>query len=307
MGFYLNKIRKFKMNNFDPKQFFAGMAGGAASNFILHPIDLARIRFSVGDGHVVRPKYTSIVDLCQSVYKKQGVRGLYTGVSPSVIGAGLSWGLYFLFYDAMKNYFKGGDQDRECSTIELLTAGCVSGAGVLTVTNPIWVAKTRMCLQYENTEKTYRGLTHTIKDLFAKDGFRGFYRGYVPGLFGTSHGAIHFLVYERLRSRLLRFRNKKDMDNLDTILCSTSSKFVAASATFPLLVLKSRLQDQHRGYNGVIDVLQTTVRNETWKGLYKGLTANLVRVMPAVCITFCIKENLMRVFGDHRGVVRATI
>ena len=50
---------------------------------------------SVSDGLDSRPKYSSIWNLTKSVWQKAGVRGLYSGVVPNVVGNGLSWGLYF--------------------------------------------------------------------------------------------------------------------------------------------------------------------------------------------------------------------
>ena len=53
------------------------------------------INFSVNDGLESRPKYSSMWNLTKSVGKKNGVKGLYAGVVPNIIGNGLSWGLYF--------------------------------------------------------------------------------------------------------------------------------------------------------------------------------------------------------------------
>ena len=72
----------------------------------------------------------------------------------------------------------------------------------MTLTNPIWVVKTRLCLT--NTANVpsymhYKGLTDGLVNLFRYEGVRGLYKGYLPGLFGTSHGAIQFMVYEELK------------------------------------------------------------------------------------------------------------
>lgn len=56
-------------------------------------------------------------------------------------------------------------------------------AGVLTllVTNPIWVVKTRLCLQYgseisvSNT-KCYRGMMDALIKIYRTEGVRGLYR-----------------------------------------------------------------------------------------------------------------------------------
>lgn len=56
-------------------------------------------------------------------------------------------------------------------------------AGVLTLlmTNPIWVVKTRLCLQYESTvqrndSSSYRGMTDAFVKIYKFEGFRGLYK-----------------------------------------------------------------------------------------------------------------------------------
>ena len=76
------------------------------------------------------------------------------------------------------------------------------GVITLTLTNPIWVVKTRLCLTNTSNVPSYmhyRGLTDGLVNLFRYEGVRGLYKGYLPGLFGTSHGAIQFMVYEELK------------------------------------------------------------------------------------------------------------
>lgn len=57
-----------------------------------------------------------------------------------------------------------------------------SEAGVLTLlmTNPIWVVKTRLCLQYDNvidgkSDKNYRGMCDGLMKIYRTEGIRGLY------------------------------------------------------------------------------------------------------------------------------------
>lgn len=57
-----------------------------------------------------------------------------------------------------------------------------SEAGILTLlmTNPIWVVKTRLCLQYDNTidatnDKRYRGMVDGLLKIYRTEGIRGLY------------------------------------------------------------------------------------------------------------------------------------
>jgi solute carrier family 25 folate transporter 32 len=40
--------------------------------------------------------------------KTDGVRGLYAGMSPNVVGAGTAWGFYFFFYNIAKSSLQVG-------------------------------------------------------------------------------------------------------------------------------------------------------------------------------------------------------
>ena len=77
-----------------------------------------------------------------------------------------------------------------------------TGMLILTVTNPIWVVKTRLCLSHTASVpsyKRYTGLRDGLYKLYQYEGLQGLYRGFIPGLWGTSHGAIQFMFYEELK------------------------------------------------------------------------------------------------------------
>ena len=66
----------------------------------------------------------------------------------------------------------------------------------------------------------------------------------------------------------------------------------------PPQVVRSRLQQrmQNRAihYKSGFDVLRITLRREGWRGLYKGIVPNVLRVMPQSALTFLAYETIMR-------------
>ncbi|KAG9355762.1 hypothetical protein JZ751_000602 [Albula glossodonta] len=133
--------------------------------------------------------------------------------------------------------------------------------------------------------------------IYRHEGIPGLYRGFVPGLIGTSHAALQFMVYEELKRDYNKYKKMPSEAQLtpsEYIGMAAVSKIFAVATTYPYQVVRARLQDQHNTYNGVLDVIRRTWRNEGAVGFYKGMVPNLIRVTPACCITFVVYENVSR-------------
>ncbi|OWF34946.1 mitochondrial folate transporter/carrier-like isoform X2 [Mizuhopecten yessoensis] len=290
------------------EHLLAGVSGGVIATLILHPLDLVKIRFQVHEGAVAtvsRPKYKGILDAFLQIARKDGVTGIYRGVVPNVWGAGISWGFYFLFYNSIKTWMQDGDTQMNLGPVKHMLAASEAGLLTLILTNPIWVVKTRMCLQYETpatSSKMYKGMFDALYRIFNAEGFRGLYRGFLPGVFGISHGAVQFMAYEEMKSRYNIHKDRPvdyRLKSLDYIVFAALSKIIAASTTYPYQVIRARLQDQHRHYAGNIDIIRQIFRHEGWRGFYKGLFPSLLRVTPACCITFVVYENFISHFTEQ--------
>ena len=85
----------------------------------------------------------------------------------------------------------------------------------------------------------------------------------MPGLLNVTHGAIQFSIYEKLKSWHMK-RNNLTSDSKITLeyifYFSVVSKVCAASITYPLQVIRARLQDQHGHYANFKDAVVTTYR-----------------------------------------------
>lgn len=287
------------LRNLKYEHLVAGISGGLVATLVLHPLDLVKIRFAVNDGKEhLGPKYRSIANAFTTIYKQEGLYGMYRGVIPNIWGAGSSWGFYFFFYNSIKTSMSQSSTDALGPTQHLLAAS-EAGALTLVLTNPVWVIKTRLCLQYSSTEATrinlYTGMFDAIRKIYRAEGVRAFYKGFVPGLFGVSHGAVQFMVYEDLKTRWNSYKRVSTSDKLGTVEYLTFaavSKLIAAVATYPYQVVRLRLQSQEKIYRTSLECIAKTWRFEGWRGFYKGLASNLLRVTPATMITFVTYENI---------------
>ena len=190
--------------------------------------------------------------------------------------------------------------------MDYFLASGISGTIITLSTNPIWVLKTRMLSSDKGSEGAYESMWHGTREVFRKEGMRGFYRGAGISLLGNSHGAVQFAVYEPLKSIWRKYvakdhtlsrkgEKEEKLGNTATLVISGSAKVAAGTVTYPYQVVRSRLQTYHseeRFGRGIRGVAGKIWREEGWRGFYRGLGTNIVRVLPATWVTFLVYENV---------------
>jgi len=285
------------------EHLIAGTLGGFTSTLILHPLDLLKVRFVVNEGKASsgRPQYPNYWQAAKAIVKSNGgFAALYQGTVPNVFAAAVSWGSYFLLYNSVKNLMTEKFHVQKLTAVHSMIAGFSAGSLTLFIANPLWVTKTRLCLQYENQQRQYRGMIDCLASILRKEGIRGWYKGFVPGLVGTSHGAFQFTAYDELKRRFGTTQKQPAQTSvrglLEHLTFAALSKMFAAASTYPYQVVRMRLQDQHVRYDGIWDVIMKTWSGEGLFGFYKGLGVSLLRVTPATCITFLVYEETMTFF-----------
>jgi solute carrier family 25 folate transporter 32 len=165
-----------------------------------------------------------------------------------------------------------------------------------------------------DTQGAYRNMWHGVRHVFQTEGWRGFYRGAGISLVGNSHGAVQFAVYEPMKkawreyttttmtrttsipahARLPGQRDEK-LSNGALLVMSGLAKVFAGTATYPYQVVRSRLQTYHaeaRFGRGIRGVAGRIWREDGFRGFYRGLGPNIVKVLPSTWATFLVYENV---------------
>uniref|UniRef100_A0A0R0G0R7 Folate transporter 1, chloroplastic n=1 Tax=Glycine max TaxID=3847 RepID=A0A0R0G0R7_SOYBN len=162
----------------------AGAAAGFATVAVMHPLDVVRTRFQVNDGRVSHlPIYKNTAHAVFAIARSEGLRGLYAGFLPGVLGSTISWGLYFFFYDRAKQRYARNREEKLSPGLHLASAA-EAGALVSFFTNPVWLVKTRLQLQTPlHQTRPYSGVYDAFRTIMREEGFSALYKGIVPGLF----------------------------------------------------------------------------------------------------------------------------
>eukprot|EP01083_Nonionella_stella_P031714 86819_1 len=285
----------------------AGCGAGFVSTVALYPLDVIKTRLQSNDGSKRNPsahKYSSMRAACANIMRTEGIPGFFGGLTPSVVGSTIAWGCYFWFYSIFKEQIRASRNVERLTMPEVLVASLCGGIITSLLTNPIWVVKVNMQLQSQ-VNRRFSGPLDCALKIMKSDGIAGLYKGLVPALLSVSQGALQFMLYEELKHIVVWETGSEYNVMLDvqTILMSSLSKTFAVCCTYPLQVIKTRLQHmppkgKERKYATFSSSISTMLRNEGVRGFYKGLSASILRVLPANCLTFVVYERLKVLLND---------
>ncbi|BBG98039.1 Mitochondrial substrate carrier family protein [Prunus dulcis] len=145
-----------------------------------------------------------------------------------------------------------------------------------------------------------------IQEVYDEAGVLGFWRGVFPTLIMVSNPSMQFMLYETMLKKLKQRRALSKKDNsgvtaLEIFLLGALAKLGATVMTYPLLVVKSRLQakqvttgDKRHHYKGTSDAILKMIRYEGLYGFYKGMGTKIVQSVLAAAVLFMIKEELVK-------------
>jgi solute carrier family 25 protein 33/36 len=184
--------------------------------------------------------------------------------------------------------------------VHMLSAA-LAGFTAITVTNPIWLIKTRLQLDARNRGERQMNAFECIRRVYKADGLRGFYRGMSASYAGISETVIHFVIYESIKRRLLESKAAQNMDEeeegtrdpsdfVGMMLAAATSKTCATSIAYPHEVIRTRLREEGTKYRSFFQTLMAVPREEGFRALYRGLTTHLVRQIPNTAIMMCTYE-----------------
>jgi len=181
-------------------KLFAGGAAGAVANTICYPFDFARTRLA-SDVKAGTGQFKGIWDCIATTVRQQGITGLYTGWSITVAGA-------FVYRAGQLGMFKQ-IQDLNPYNNDKGTLGVVSSFVAVTTARtaimpfnyPFDTVRRRMMLQSEKSksERLYKGSLDCFKQVLAKEGMRGMYKGMVPEIFRGVGGSLVIVAYDRIK------------------------------------------------------------------------------------------------------------
>lgn len=309
-------------------QFTSGALAGLVNTLVLSPLDVVKTRLQTQGAAGSVARYTGVGNTLRMILREEGAMSYYKGLSASLWAFVPNWAIYWFTYEELKRRLgvnamaatmpsgaggPGGTQGQPDSRLlpfAYMASAVGAGAVTAVTTAPFWVVKTRMQLDMAvGANRRYTSVPHGFRKIVAEEGFASLYKGLTPTLLGLVHVGVQFPLYERTKSWLSRGR-EEELTAGHLMLAASVSKLTASVAAYPHEVVRTKLQVDatslralaHGGprpseFHRARAVLSQILREEGPRGLYRGLTSNLLRTVPACMLTFTSYELAKRYFG----------
>ncbi|TCD62205.1 hypothetical protein EIP91_007238 [Steccherinum ochraceum] len=157
-----------------------------------------------------------------------------------------------------------------------------------------------MATAFSKADLTMWGMT--LRVVREEGGVRALYRGLIPTAMGVApYVGLNFAAYETLRG-IITPPGKTTV--VRKLACGALAGSISQTITYPFDVLRRKMQVTGMSamgyrYNGALDALQSILRTEGVKGLYRGLWPNLLKVAPSIATSFFTYELVKESLGAH--------
>lgn len=278
---------------------------------------------------------TTIVAAARKVVRKQGLRGLYRGLPPALVGVAPEKAIKL----SMNDFFRSRLADPDTGVVSLASsvlAGAGAGLCQVVATCPMEMLMITMMTRATEDGRKPKSLTHLVREL----GLPGLYRGTLATLArDVPFSMVFFSMNAAVKDRLADEQGKVSIGRV--FLAGITAGSTAAAMSTPMDVIKTRLQADvgaggarpppppppTRGgaqgvvprpprpaavapaaggaaaaalrepYRGIADCARRVVTEEGVRALFKGVEARVMIISPLFGITLLFYEAQRRLLA----------
>jgi hypothetical protein len=225
------------------------------------------------------------------IVASEGVSALWKGVNAAWLRESSYTSLRLGLYEPCKVAF-GGD-----SFLGKFMAGSAAGALGSLAGNPFDVLKTKLM----TNEGAAASMSGVAKDLWSKQGLKGFYRGIDSNIARAMVlNGTKMACYDQAKSVVVKTTGLSKSSLGTQFLAAAAAGFFMTCTVSPFDMIRTRLMNQPADakiYNNALDCLFKIVKNEGILVLWRGFLPIWSRFAPTTTIQLVIFEQLRALAG----------
>jgi len=285
------------------KQVIAGGIGGSSLVLVGQPLDTIKVRIQTMEVKPgVPPPYKGTWDAAVKIVSKEGIRGLYKGMSAPLYGVTPMYAVCFLGYGVGQKIFCDENSYKNLDLVRIGLAGATSGLFTTPVLTPLERAKCVLQVQGSmpgGSGPVFKGPMEVVSHAWKTGGLSAVNRGFMATLLRDSLGSLfYFSSYEYIKHSLTP-EGKSGPNALGVVFAGGMAGVFNWLAALPVDTLKSKLQVAPEGTykHGIRSVFAEVVKRDGFMSLYRGFGPVMIRAFPANAACFLGYETAIKVMN----------
>ncbi|VDO22412.1 unnamed protein product [Haemonchus placei] len=187
--------------------------------------------------------FSGTIDAFVKITRNEGIRSLWSGLSPTLVMAVPATVFYYSLYDRLVTHFQYKLRCRRTLSPEKICppdwmaamfAGAMARTAAGTIVSPLEMIRTKM----QSEQLNYRDIGQALRVTISTRGISGFYLGLLPTLLrDIPFSAIYWAAYDTLKRRLLAWKNMLEPTFMTSFVCGAVAGSFAAVLTTPFDVV----------------------------------------------------------------------
>ena len=175
----------------------AGSSAGVVAQTAIYPLEVVKCRLAVAPPGT----YISVFDCLMKITHASGARGLYSGLSPSLIGIVPYAGVDLAVYGTVRDRWIREHPNQKPGDLAVLCIGAFSSFCGQIIAYPLQLVRTKLQSSGVEGMERYDGMMDCFKRVMKAEGPLGFYRGIGANFMkGIPAVGIGYVAYERARN-----------------------------------------------------------------------------------------------------------
>lgn len=280
----------------------AGGVAGALAKTVIAPADRIKIIFQTDPAKTFN--WSSAWRLASGIVEERGFRSLWRGHAATLARVVPYSATSFATFEPYKGYVRSAlPPDYSGDVLVRFLAGAAAGSTATTLTYPLDMMRARMAAR--GNEEAYQSYSKAMREVVRTEGPRSLFAGLRPTLVGiVPYSGISFCLFETLKAELKvrqGLESDSDLGVFSRLGAGAVAGLTAQSVTYPLDVVRRRMQVYPGQYRGITHALYRIGKDEGWRGLFKGLSMNWVKGPLAIGLSFAVNDKLRAMLPHFNG------
>nr|GEV26413.1 probable ADP,ATP carrier protein At5g56450 [Tanacetum cinerariifolium] len=261
------------LTNF-PRDLMAGAMMGGMVHTVVAPIERTKLLLQTQESNLAilagkHKRFNGMIDCILTTVKEEGLLSLWRGNGSSVLRYYPSVALNFSLKDLYRSILRSQQSTFLSGPSANFIAGAAAGCTTLVIIYPLDIAHTRLAADLgRNESRQFKGIRHFVTTVWAKDGFRGVYKGLPASLQEVA-------LWKRW-------------------IVAQAVTTSAGLLSYPMDTVRRRMMmqsgtDRHM-YRNTLDCWKTIYTTEGFPSFYRGALSNMFRSTGAAAVLVLYDE-----------------